>query len=165
VRVIALDTVVPTAEYREAEPETIAMIDEVLAYIFSGQMDTAGVLPERIRDRLEGLHIPEEMYTVASDDLVRRLAVMRGLGTAVIGYVPSPVDYHVTLYEAESRIKPEWIRESIQESWRPFVRDLDVKRIPGDHHSFLRYPIVRTLAASIREEIHRHPYGDNDEQH
>jgi thioesterase domain-containing protein len=155
VRVIALDSVLPTAEYREWEPQWITMIDEVLAHIFSGKMDAAADyrLPHDIRAKLRQLHIPEEMYAIADEDLVRRLAVMRGLGTAILAYAPSPIDCHVTLYQADSGAKPEWVKESLKEVWYPTVRDLDMKYIPGDHHSFLRYPIVRTLADGLRDEI------------
>jgi amino acid adenylation domain-containing protein len=160
VRLIALDTILPTVEYRDGVPATIEKIDAVLADLSTGKMDNEKMsamagrsLPDDMRARLEWLGIPEEMYSLGGDDLVRRLTVMRGLGMATLAYVPAPVDYHVTLYEAESRELPEWIKESIKETWRPFVRDLDVTRIPGDHHSFLRYPLVRSLADSLRNEI------------
>lgn len=156
VRLIALDTMLPIEEYRHSMPREIEKINEVLAYLhglISGAR-VSRVLPGDIRSKLELLGIPAETYALDSDELVRHLTIMKGLRIAAMGYEPSLVDFHVTLYEAESRELPEWLQGTIKETWRPFVRDIDVKRIAGDHHSFLRYPIVRALADDLHQEIH-----------
>jgi thioesterase domain-containing protein/acyl carrier protein len=153
VRIIALDTTMPDAEYRDRELED-HLVDDLLAYLCSHRADAAAGhnLPDDVRSKLKALNIPEEMYALDSDDLIRRLYIMRGHRSAVLAYRPSPVDYHVTLYETEV-VRPK----SIREAWKIFARDLCVRDIPGDHHSFLRHPIVHALADGVREEIH-----DND---
>jgi len=156
VRLIALDTMLPVEEYRHAMPWEIERINEILAYLH-GRVSGAKVsrvLPDNMRSQLEWLGIPAETYDLDSDELVRHLTVMRGLRIAAMGYEPSPVDFQVTLYEAESRELPEWLHGTIKETWRPFVRHINVKRIAGDHHSFLRYPLVRALADDLHQEIH-----------
>lgn len=87
---------------------------------------------------------------------MRHLTVMRGIGTAITTYAPSPVGCHVTLYEAADRVLPDWVNGTVKETWRPFAPDLEVRSTPGDHHSFLRYPIVRSLADGLREDIRDH---------
>jgi thioesterase domain-containing protein len=154
-RIIALDTILPNAGSHQDVREAMEKIDGVLAYLSGEKMDAMKGygLPDDVRSKLRWLNIPEEIYALDRDDLVRHLAVMRGLGVANLAYVPSPVECHVTLVEAESGAQPDWLDGTVKETWRPLARDLDVVRVPGNHHSFLRYPLVRALADSLRREI------------
>ncbi|MFE2173114.1 amino acid adenylation domain-containing protein [Kitasatospora sp. NPDC059462] len=155
VRVVALDTLFPGAGYRAASRGTARTIDAVLAHLAGGREPDRG-LPDDVLARLRSLNIPPELYEVAGDDLVRHLTVMRGLGTAIRAYAPAPVDFPVTLYEAADRVLPDWVEGTVKETWRPYVSGLDVRGTPGDHYSFLRYPIVRSLAESLRQDIRDH---------
>ncbi|RKT12301.1 amino acid adenylation domain-containing protein [Streptomyces sp. 1114.5] len=154
VRVVALDGILPTEEYREGVHGNIATIDALLARLAEGHAPDA--LPEDVAAGLEQLNIPPELHEVAGADLVRHLTVMRGIGTAVLAYRPAPVEFPVTLYEAAHRALPDWIGSTIRETWQPYVPDLEVRGTPGDHYSFLRYPIVRSLADGLRETVREH---------
>ncbi|MEU8925669.1 amino acid adenylation domain-containing protein [Kitasatospora sp. NPDC048545] len=154
VRVVALDGILPTAEYREGVRGNIAAIDGLLARLAEGH--AAAGLPEDVAAGLTELNIPPELHEVSGDDLVRHLTVMRGIGTALLGYAPAPVEFPVTLYEAQHRRLPDWIGSTIRETWQPYVPDLDVLGTPGDHYSFLRYPIVRSLADGLRGTVRDH---------
>ncbi|MEV7773854.1 amino acid adenylation domain-containing protein [Kitasatospora sp. NPDC086791] len=154
VRVVALDGILPTAQYREGVRGNIATIDGLLARLAEGHAPAA--LPEDVTAGLTQLNIPPELHEIAGDDLVRHLTVMRGIGTAVLEYEPAPVEFPVTLYEARHRRLPDWIRSTIRETWQPYVPDLEVLGTPGDHYSFLRYPIVRSLADGLRETVREH---------
>ncbi|WP_441247705.1 amino acid adenylation domain-containing protein [Kitasatospora sp. McL0602] len=155
VRVIALDTLFPGAEYRAASGGTTATIDGILAHLTAGQ-DPARTLPDDVLAELRSLNIPPELYEVAGDDLVQHLTVMRGIGTAIRAYVPSPVGFPVTLYEAVDRVLPDWVVGTVKETWLPFAPALELRSTPGDHHSFLRYPIVQSLADGLRQDIRDH---------
>ncbi len=153
VRVLALDGILPTAEYREGVRGNIATIDGLLTRLAEGHAPAG--LPQDVAAGLEQLNIPPELHEIAGADLVRHLTVMRGIGTAVLAYAPAPVEFPVTLYEAAHRPLPAWIGSTIRETWQPYVPDLQVRGTPGDHYSFLRYPIVRSLADGLREHSPR----------
>ncbi|WP_051829830.1 non-ribosomal peptide synthetase [Streptomyces novaecaesareae] len=154
VRVLALDGILPTAEYREGVRGNIATIDGLLTRLAEGHAPAG--LPQDVAAGLEQLNIPPELHEIAGADLVRHLTVMRGIGTAVLAYAPAPVEFPVTLYEAAHRPLPAWIGSTIRETWQPYVPDLQVRGTPGDHYSFLRYPIVRSLADGLRETVREH---------
>jgi amino acid adenylation domain-containing protein len=68
-------------------------------------------------------------------------------------YLAEPFAGKLTVFRAEER--PAADPGDARLGWGTLARDVEVVAVPGDHHSMVRAPHVKTLAARLRETIAR----------
>jgi thioesterase domain-containing protein len=82
--------------------------------------------------------------SMPDDDAFRTIEVFKGNVLAATGWAPAPYAGRVVLLEAtESELHAD------RGGWGPFVPELRVERVPGDHYTMLKKPHVEELAARI----------------
>lgn len=151
VRLVVLHASLPAASYRELIARNVGLIDRVLGVLHDRARKAvpADDLPPEATALLDRLGLPAEMAVINDADLIRHLGVMRGVGVAITRYLPVPLNCRVHLFPAAESTWPV----SLAEVWRPFAPDLVTTRVPGDHYSFLRHPLVRTFAQDFADSI------------
>ena len=145
---VALDACLPASDSMDLVERDHAATTDLLARLTAAaQGDPAR--SETVDDLMLELNLPRDMLALRRGEFLDHLVTMEAHTRALLHYRPSAVSCPVLLYQAE---KSPWPL-SIADSWSPFVAELDARRIPGDHLTFLRAPHVGALAGEIAKAI------------
>jgi thioesterase domain-containing protein len=105
---------------------------------------------------MAAIELAEDVASLGYDELLGLMQRMLRSVSALTAYRPEPLGHDIVLYEAEGSQRPF----NLSDTWKPVVRDLDHRLIPGGHGAPLSEPHVRAVARSIAETVSAHSAPD-----
>jgi thioesterase domain-containing protein len=100
---------------------------------------------------LAAVDLTEEVLVLGHDGVFDRLSSILRSSSSLTAYTPKPVDCDILLYEAEGTLWPD----PLCDTWKPVVRDIEYRIMPGRHGALLAEPHVRTVVRDIAEILGR----------
>ncbi len=147
--VVFLDTFMPQIEWK---PLTLKQRLEGVRREGAGYFQRRA--KARVKWELDRLRTEVRLRLLLREDValpfdLREEHLTRSFLTAAAQYHPQPYDGAVTLFRAQE-VADVFAHAGRTLGWGPYVRDITIHEVPGDHDSLVREPNVQVLTSRLR---------------